>query len=100
MASGQQWRGLSKEALPSTAAFLEVYRSAEAYLKRGNSAGCVFQLVRVTMAAAQEPLKFGIGYGGEFGSPGVLGSLQHAYFWTWGGKEDPRALPPPRLNPG
>ncbi|KAL4438224.1 hypothetical protein ABPG77_010585 [Micractinium sp. CCAP 211/92] len=63
MQSGQQWRGLSKAALPSAAALLEVFRSAEAYSKRGNSAGCVLQLVRVTVAAAEEPLKFGIGHG-------------------------------------
>lgn len=76
MQSGQQWRGLSKAALPSAAALLEVFRSAEAYLKRGNSAGCVLQLVRVTVAAAEEPLKFGIGHGGEFRQIAAPGSLR------------------------
>ncbi|KAL4448443.1 hypothetical protein ABPG75_005662 [Micractinium tetrahymenae] len=63
MASGQQWSGLSKAALPSTAALLEVFRSADAFLKHGNAAGCVLQLVRVTAAAAEEPVKFGVGHG-------------------------------------
>lgn len=78
MESGQHWSRLSKAPLPSTAALLEVFRSAEAYLNRGNIAGCVLQLVRVTAAAAEEPLKFGMGHGGESRFPAAPGSLYFA----------------------
>lgn len=65
MASGHGWNTLSKAPLLSLPALLGVFASADTQLKRGNPAGSVLQLVRVTQAAYEEPLKFGLSGAGE-----------------------------------